>query len=1145
MAKTPATLRVVDTADWTETARPASSARRGPGAPTPAVDSFVELLTRTGKVEAQDAVSAEPSAERRAVTPGQIRFEAATGVPAAHVLMVRHPSDAITFHLPVESERRGASRTLRFVVPIPSQLPPEELPGGERRGIPSRILKAVLLKVGEAVAPSLIPKLAGLAESLWWKQMKLAEGWKAVTPASLTKSPLAPADLSKVSTDKPNLLFLHGTFSHTASAFSDLASNPASDGRLFFDFARTTYGDRIFGFDHFTVSKDPIANARELLAALPAGPSAFDVITHSRGGLVLRCLTELRSQVGPESSRFVLRRAALVASPNEGTPLASHERLQLLLTWMANIIDFVEKVPGFGQNPIAMGVDFITEGLSWIANHVIPNLPGLESMDINGDVIRALQAPPGPGSGEYSALVANFQPDARLIQRMVDAGVDAFFASANDLVVPSEGGWRVDPSSAPVIPGSRIGCFGQGGNIAGLGNAPVMHTSFFRQPATADFLVKTLSSAALGLTPMNPAANLPYGFRRGFTVAPAPAPLPPAPAPALPEPRPEVAIVPAGRDRTTGETLYLTLLDPDEKHGTATLVATFRNATVTRRVRLRGRAEGRSYHDIIQLNRSIRRYVGGEDDKAEPPHGDDLIKVGREIFNVLLPGPIRRLYDIARAEQPSGRVNLIFTSELGWVADLPYEFLYDPVRESFLATSELNFTRNVVTAVPADGCPLREPPLRILVVVAQPLGLAHLSVDQESNAIRSGFSALIDAKLATVDVLLEATPARLHQLLQISRPFDIVHFIGHGEYDAKTDTASLIFQDENGRMQRVEASVAQQLFCRREIRLIFLNACDTAKGGRADFNRGLAQRLVQGGVPAVVANQYSVLDVTATSFAQHFYWSLAHGASVGDAAREARIAVNYSIPGENIDWAVPVIFARDPAGCLVQRPPVADFAARLSKSARREVRRAVRRPQKWGLWDVQGIIPNLPEIAQTLTDCQQEVAFEAVHFSAPLGTWRRSKDADNSTCLDAEKIGERMRGKARELGVYRLMAITNLPLRYKKIKQVYAVDPNDEITIISLAGYLDQLNPPTLSLERLIGNAVAYSFAQTGTHEKGATEGRAKGSMDCPGYFNDEKNINYAAGHLQLCPLCRARLRKARKPGRIAVAEALLNAFPG
>src|SRR5207253_1358480 len=76
------------------------------------------------------------------------------------------------------------------------------------------------------------------------------------------------------------------------------------------------------------------------------------------------------------------------------------------------------------------------------------------------------------------------------------------------------------------------------------------------------------------------------------------------------------------------------------------------------------------------------------------------------------------------------------------------------------------------------------------------------------------------------------------------------------------------------------------------------------RGSRRQLNTGAAAALVAGGLPAAVANQYKVLDQSATSFAQFFYWALAQGMSVARAAREARIALKYSIEGETIDWAV-------------------------------------------------------------------------------------------------------------------------------------------------------------------------------------------------------------------------------------------------
>ena len=204
------------------------------------------------------------------------------------------------------------------------------------------------------------------------------------------------------------------------------------------------------------------------------------------------------------------------------------------------------------------------------------------------------------------------------------------------------------------------------------------------------------------------------------------------------------------------------------------------------------------------MQRDIRAYVNGNPSVEEPPRDADLIAVGCKIFDTLFPGEVRRLYDIARAGQRTGRLNIIFTSEIDWVADLPWEFIYDPGRQVFLATSELNFTRNVITAVPADRLSGRPGALRILVVVAQPVGLAHLSVEEETEVIRAGFQRLIDGGLATVDVLLDATPDALHRRLETADVFDVVHFIGHGEFDEREGKGFLIFQDAQGRVQRVD-----------------------------------------------------------------------------------------------------------------------------------------------------------------------------------------------------------------------------------------------------------------------------------------------------------------------------------------------------
>ena len=72
--------------------------------------------------------------------------------------------------------------------------------------------------------------------------------------------------------------------------------------------------------------------------------------------------------------------------------------------------------------------------------------------------------------------------------------------------MPSAGGWRVDPSGGAFIPGSRIGCFGPGGNID---RNDVTHVNFFAQPETVAFLVGAFSDQPHQLRALDPSKTLP------------------------------------------------------------------------------------------------------------------------------------------------------------------------------------------------------------------------------------------------------------------------------------------------------------------------------------------------------------------------------------------------------------------------------------------------------------------------------------------------------------------------------------------------------------------------------------------------------------------------------------------------------------
>lgn len=566
----------------------------------------------------------------------------------------------------------------------------------------------------------------------------------------------------------------------------------------------------------------------------------------------------------------------------------------------------------------------------------------------------------------------------------------------------------------------------------------------------------------------------------------------------------------------------------------AQVFASYGGARVTSTMRLRAETAGETTHfgQIIRMHERIKAYTSRV--KGSLPSDAEMIAFGEQLFETLLQGDVRRLYDEARTRQRRRRLDLILTSMIPWIAEKPWEFAYDRGRQSFLATEEIHFVRNVLTNVPADPIVRPDGPLRILVASAQPVGFGHLSIDQEVEVIRRGFEPLIDAGSVMVDVLARATPGQIHGHLS-SGAYQVVHFIGHGVYDEERKEGCLIFEDDRGGQFPLGERAVREIFCRRGLSLVFLNACETGRGGRADFNKGVAQSLVAHGLPALVANQYSVLDSSATSFAQHFYWSLAQGLSLGQSAREARIAVNYSLQGELIDWAVPVLYARDPNLALCETPATRSKVP--AGAARSASRRAIaHRDARVAVWDIDDVFPALDHTLETLNGTQHVFGFELVDMSVPLDVWDLDS-TEGTAYLWAERLARRLGNKTMDLGVDVLACVTRHWLRdddWLNLQGWWPEGRKPPVLIFSVAG-LDKLAAEGPATDRVIANAMVTGLAgfygNIGTHDRAPA--------DCPMAFNPRRDFRHLAGPQKFDARCR-KLLSAKLGTKLGALDALL-----
>jgi hypothetical protein len=359
----------------------------------------------------------------------------------------------------------------------------------------------------------------------------------------------------------------------------------------------------------------------------------------------------------------------------------------------------------------------------------------------------------------------------------------------------------------------------------------------------------------------------------------------------------------------------LVVLAPGDSLSGARLLASYGGATVVEPFETKGGAAGERMRRIVELHERILRALDGRAPLASLPAERELVRYGTALFEALFPGDARRLWDTARSRARHGAVELVFTSALDWIADKPWEFAYDPSRRAFLAHDGVTIIRNVFSAVPADPPRPRRSPLRVLLASARPSGTAHVATDEEAETLRAALSKRIASGGVLLDVLPRATAAALHARLREGH-YDVLHFVGHGEYDVSSRTGALLLEDARGRPARLSARSLVSLVAGRGLLLAVLNACETGRGGRTDFLRGVAPALAAAGLPAVAANQYRVFDTAAIAFAAHFFTALAQGLPLSHAFREARVGLGYERGAEALDWAVPVLYARNPRAIL-------------------------------------------------------------------------------------------------------------------------------------------------------------------------------------------------------------------------------------
>ncbi|MFE0133480.1 CHAT domain-containing protein, partial [Streptomyces sp. NPDC059037] len=249
--------------------------------------------------------------------------------------------------------------------------------------------------------------------------------------------------------------------------------------------------------------------------------------------------------------------------------------------------------------------------------------------------------------------------------------------------------------------------------------------------------------------------------------------------------------------------------------------------------------------------------------------------------------------------------------------DLPLESLCAPpgMPQQSLA---LNHSYSLVRSLPGGPLGRRLPDaadepslIRLLVACASPVdpGLAPLRADAEVTALRQ---ELPEVAVQTT-VLERTTRESLEAALGAASDLPTaVLLIAHGTYDEELGKGVVTLETEGGGVDRVPADLLSGILLKAPgLRLVALNLCSGADSSLTEPFSGLAQALIGGGVPAVVAMRGRVSDLSAGQFGPELFKGLAANRTIDEAMGAARRRISH-LPGHTaVEWATPALFLHE------------------------------------------------------------------------------------------------------------------------------------------------------------------------------------------------------------------------------------------
>lgn len=284
------------------------------------------------------------------------------------------------------------------------------------------------------------------------------------------------------------------------------------------------------------------------------------------------------------------------------------------------------------------------------------------------------------------------------------------------------------------------------------------------------------------------------------------------------------------------------------------------------------------------------------------------------------------------AESPVEEKLITINAQDPRVLQLPWELLAD--QQGFLCSQGIGLRRFLPQSQKPASTRIKRP-VRVLYVAPQRANIKFMDPRPAAHALLAAVEQ-VEGQLE-VEFLypptFNALAARLRN--QSTRQIHVLHFDAHGLYDSKKQSGVLLFEDEVGQPELVDAKRLSAAIRYPSVPLVVLNASESASVDFQLFHRSFPEHLTRAGVGSIVGMSYGFLADAAQQFTTEFYIALTKGYSVSQAVNSARRQLMKQ-PKRNIlprtaqqtiwndesiqlyDWFVPVLYQQSEDSVLVQ-----------------------------------------------------------------------------------------------------------------------------------------------------------------------------------------------------------------------------------